>query len=207
MPLALPTQLVADPGAQRNFDALEGLLVPKLVSALPSAPVDGQEVYYVADATNGVVWHLRYRAASPSAYKWEFAGGPPLHAEVETEQGLSSPGSWLDLATVGPDVTLPRAGDYMVSWGCYSYWDGAAGANGVTSMGIQRGGVNPVATDRGAWSASRRNSAGVIWGSVYRSQRLTGATAAMLLRARYHHNNSNSSWGSRFLQALPVRLG
>jgi hypothetical protein len=39
------------------------------------APQDGDEVYYAADATNGVIWHLRYRAASSSSYKWEFVGG------------------------------------------------------------------------------------------------------------------------------------
>src|SRR4030095_11342304 len=46
-----------------------------LVSALPGSPFDGQEIYYLADATNSVIWHLRYRAGSSSAYKWEFIGG------------------------------------------------------------------------------------------------------------------------------------
>src|SRR5262245_59117871 len=28
----------------------------ELVSSLPGSPTDGQEVYYLADATNGVIW-------------------------------------------------------------------------------------------------------------------------------------------------------
>jgi hypothetical protein len=41
--------------------------LPSLVTALPATPVDGQECHFVADATNGVVWHMKYRAADTSA--------------------------------------------------------------------------------------------------------------------------------------------
>ena len=55
-----------------------------LVTSLPATPTDGQEVYYLADAANGVIWHLRYRAAATGAFKWEFVGGPPLSHEIDT---------------------------------------------------------------------------------------------------------------------------
>lgn len=90
-----------------------------LVTSLPSAPIDGQEIRYVANATNGIIWNFRYRAASTSAYKWEFIGGPPLYAEVgmgQADQNTSS-SSYVALSTPGPSITLPLAGDYDVEIG------------------------------------------------------------------------------------------
>lgn len=76
MPYPLPTEPVAE-GAQAIRNLAEAV-APALVSTLPASPYDGQEVFYLADAAAGVVWHLCYRAASPSAYKWEFVGGASL---------------------------------------------------------------------------------------------------------------------------------
>jgi hypothetical protein len=61
-----------------------------LVTSLPSSPVDGQVIDYVADATNGVVWRFRYRSASASAYKWEFIGGGNLDSYVAAQQSTSA---------------------------------------------------------------------------------------------------------------------
>jgi len=82
-----------------------------LVTSLPASPIDGQEVYYLADATNGVVWHLRYRAASASAYKWECIAGPPLYAVYATAENF--PSSW---SSGNPAITVPRAGEYDIEW-------------------------------------------------------------------------------------------
>lgn len=99
--------------------------VPQLVSALPGSPVDGQEIYFqsTAMAADGIAWHLRYRATASSVYKWEFLGGAPLYNLVAQNAGTAS-GTYTDLATPGPDVTVPLAGDYMVAQGC-----GAANSN------------------------------------------------------------------------------
>lgn len=90
---------------------------PPLVSALPPAPADGDEVYYVADGVNGIIWHLRYNAAG-SAYKWEWLGGGYLRADVATDEGGLPNGAPGDLATVGPTVTAPLAGEYTAKFGC-----------------------------------------------------------------------------------------
>ena len=55
---------------------------PTVVTSMPTTPYEGQEVYYVADATNGVMWRFRYRGASPSPYKWEFVGGSDILTEM-----------------------------------------------------------------------------------------------------------------------------
>jgi hypothetical protein len=73
-----------------------GASIP-LVSTLPGSPVDGQEVYYQDSqmAAIGAVWHLRYRAASASIYKWELVGGGKLriysNAQLNTNQDSLGP--------------------------------------------------------------------------------------------------------------------
>lgn len=87
-----------------------------LVTSLPSAPIDGQEIRYVADATNGVIWNLRYRAASSSLYKWEFVGGAPLSAStISGITGTISSTSFVSASGGNISVSLPLAGDYWTT--------------------------------------------------------------------------------------------
>ena len=89
-----------------------------LVTSLPSNAIDGQEVRYLANNTNGIIWNFRYRAGSSSAYKWEFIGGQRLGQEGV---GGNTWGTWLSTSSLtsvalsgGPSVTIPLAGDYEV---------------------------------------------------------------------------------------------
>jgi hypothetical protein len=87
-----------------------GIIGPSRVTALPANPVDGQECYFVADAANGVLWHLRFNAASASAYKWEFVGGSPLFtSHVGGTTSATTPATGL----AGPSIVVPLAGEYM----------------------------------------------------------------------------------------------
>lgn len=70
---------------------------------------DGDEVYLEVDAANAVQWHLRYLAATTS---WRFLGGPPLFTFISTSEAPGSTGAWVNLATSGPTITLPRGGTY-----------------------------------------------------------------------------------------------
>lgn len=54
---------------------------------LPAVPFDGQEVYY--QAAPGIIWHLRYNAASVSAQKWEFLGGAPMEDDTPVDGTLA----------------------------------------------------------------------------------------------------------------------
>jgi hypothetical protein len=98
-----------------NFDAVNAGVHIAPVTSLPGSPVNGQDCFYLADATNGIVWHLKYRAASASAYKWECMDGPPLTSEIVTGEATAST-AYVDLATTGPQVTLPLAGDYDIKF-------------------------------------------------------------------------------------------
>lgn len=82
---------------------------------LPADPRDGQRYTYIADSSAGISWEFRYNESSGSAYKWEFAGGPPYVNEKSTEETTTSTG-YVSLS--GPGVTLPLAGDYLVQHGC-----------------------------------------------------------------------------------------
>src|SRR5213080_1814710 len=88
-----------------------------LVTVLPSTPVDGQECNYLADATNGVVWHLVYRSATG---KWHYTGGPELYGYIFTEESTTS-GAFIDLTTPGPSLTAPLAGTYDLEWNFRGY--------------------------------------------------------------------------------------
>jgi hypothetical protein len=89
---------------------------PAIVTTLPSTPVDGQECYYVADAANGVVWHLRYRTAAVGAYKWEYLGGAPLAYSYYPTSNYNAPGA-PGANDTNCTVTPPLAGDYIVDFG------------------------------------------------------------------------------------------
>lgn len=112
-----------DPGVVPNgtiwidTDEAAAYNVPGIVSVLPSSPSDGQEVYYqsTAMATDGVVWHLRYRAAAAGSYKWEYIGGGPQVNSSNVQQSLTiASASVHQTYTSGPTLTLPLAGDYMI---------------------------------------------------------------------------------------------
>lgn len=175
-----------------------------LVLALPATPVDGQQISYVADAVNGVIWNLRYRAASESAHKWEFVGGGRLFAEVATSEATAS-GVYVNLATVGPSITLPLAGDYMVDHGARITTAQIEPWAGFMSFAV--GGT--AATDAHAIHAETgkqpgANSAG---GSVARTQRLTGIVAAEALVAKYKIAGATAFFEQRWLTVTPIRVG
>lgn len=178
-------------------------------TALPSSPSDGQSFYYVADTTNGVVWHLRYRSASASAYKWEFVGGESIGGTILTSQGLGATvNTWADLATAGPSLTLPLAGDYRFRWGAYVKNDSGLGS--ILGIGLRFGATDPTAAPglgirwtAGITVASTNNPGQSVSGEDV----ATAQTASTIVKAVYRQNNSNCNFGNRYLYASPVRVG
>ena len=174
-----------------------------LVSTLPSSPVDGQEVYYLADATNGVMWHLRYRASSPSIHKWEFVGGSHLYTEVITKQAVSAQ-AWTDPATPGPLLNLPLAGDYVVNWGgkviagpTIAYW---------WYIGLQIAGIDPPTDDHPQQFGGPSTGGAGIGTSLSREERLLNRAANDLLKLRYKVINAPMDVAYRFIDVRPVRV-
>ena len=125
-------------GAVTSAKLASGATSATFVTSLPGSPVDGQEVFYqsttagTGGASNsmadvGAVWHLRYRSASTSAYKWEFVGGGPTTGVGSGETGFTSSA----FRTNGQaSLTLPAvAGDYFITLQAYLVSDSAIANN------------------------------------------------------------------------------
>jgi hypothetical protein len=177
---------------------------PAYVTSLPASPSDGQEVYYAADPTNGVIWHLRYRAASASAYKWEAVGGggPPLFARVDTLGTFT--GTWADIPST-PTVTLPRSGDYDIEYGMRGDCNNAAtggwfeaapkvGATATDTPGCVTQFVQPAAAN---------NASGA---SHSRRLRALAATAGDVVKLQASTSGVQINFMRGWLSVTPVRL-
>jgi hypothetical protein len=203
IPYVEPDDAIIDyPGVSE--DLAEWLNVePARVTAAQFAalvPVDGMEVDLIADTANGVIWRMRYRAASLSAYKWEFMGGSYVSSEVATLQGTAS-AAYADLATVGPTITVPRAGEYEISFG-------------AKCIGTTFAWRNHVAPKLGAAAAADADElvfggpAAAVAGdaSVTRAIRRTLA-ANDVVKLQYRQDGGNSlNFSNRWMQIRPVRI-
>lgn len=177
------------------------------ISALPSSPIDGQIIDYVADSTNGIVWRFRYRSASSSSYKWEFIGGPSRYSYVgpldyyATRQTTTLT-TFGDLATVGPSFTTPFAGD----WDC--------------ALGVRTDTTNTSSCVR-VWATGESTS--MTWnlgdsvfyhGSQqgcqhYAVVRKTGIASGSTIKLQYCVSNGGTTayFWDRKLYVTPVRIG
>ena len=160
--------------------------------------VDESEWCYPADTTNGVVWRLKYNSGSASAYKWEFVGGAPMYAAVATDETTAS-AAYVDLATVGPSVTVPRAGDYEVDFGA-TMWNATGNSNCYTA--VKRGAAatsdNDAATQNGVTTA-----AGV---AVSRKIVMTGLAASDVLKLQHKTGGTTGHFIFRWIAVRPVRV-
>lgn len=178
-----------------------GAAAPLYVTSLPANPYDGQEVYYGADPTNGVIWHLRYRSAASGSYKWEYIGGPPMTAEVLTLESTTST-TFTTLSTAGPTITTPLAGDYVVTIGATAN-NNSSNAGALMSYAI--GGTSASTDDA---IETYNNSAASDTGCYFRTRRKTGLAASTALAARYAANvGGNASFWRRSMSITPIRVG
>jgi hypothetical protein len=173
------------------------------VTSLPANPADSDEVDFVADTANGVLWRLKYNAASASAYKWEFVGGTPLYAAVEPAQVSAAGTGWQDFTTVGPSLTLPLNGDYDFEYGA---------AIGDTPQ--QRCLYGPkigaaTALDADAVQSAGGPTTGSNDASVSRRKRFTAQVAATVIKMQYRNaiSSTTASYEKRWLSIMPVRVG
>ena len=186
---------------------------PQFVTKLPASPIDGTEVYYQSTTAGtgggatdtmadvGAVWHLRYRAASSSAYKWEFVGGGAVYGVAGTgaTDETTTSVTFTDLATVGPSVTVALAGHYEMEFDLEAFrCDGGAGTDAYISF------------SRGSTAADNANrisnGAGQLSpGSAHRLW--TGLTANDVIRAKYAVSSSTGRFrGKRTMFITPIRV-
>jgi len=173
-----------------------------LTTSLPASPVDGQRCILTDSLTAGTFhWLLQYVAARASN-KWVFIGGAPQESEVATGQGTNST-SYTDLATVGPSIALPVAGDYIVRIG-YQARIGTTSQTYYMSYAI------------GATAAADADACGMVAGAAgdpgmsnMRSMKKL-ALPAVTLTAKYRITGGtgpNGGFINRWMEVEPIAVG
>jgi hypothetical protein len=168
-----------------------------LGTTLPSAPGDGQEAILTDSLTVPTyAWRFRYTASITDANKWVFVGGGLAESEVLAPQNTAS-AVYIDLATVGPSIVIPRAGIYNVSIG-FELFQGTAAGIGYMSYAI--GATAAVDGDR----VSATQFAAVSEISVARTMQKT--LPAGTLTAKYRGSGPTFPFGFRWMSVVPVRV-
>lgn len=172
----------------------------ELVTSLPASPFNGQIVDYLADATNGIVWRLRYRSASASAYKWECIGGRPLFTGTTGQFDTPSAGSW---ATTGTQLVLPAlAGDWDVeaTGEIYNNTNG-----GQADLGISVNASTPAAASTGTHQEPTGANSNIE--TITIANRITGLAASPTLSLRTFASTGIARIARRTLAVIPARVG
>lgn len=172
-------------------------LIEPVYTSLPPGE-DGQVINFLASAANGVVWRLRYNAQSASAFRWEFIGGVGLRHEIGTTEATAST-TFVDLATVGPTLTMALAGVYRATYSATGYTDTA---NGYAIQAPNFGGTTPLDVT----SAVLRCTAATLETTVGRTTEGTVA-AGGVIKVQYRAAGGTGSFSRRELMVTPVRVG
>jgi hypothetical protein len=126
-------------------------------------------------------------------------GGKPLYASVETEEYFSS-AAYVDLATVGPSLTLPVAGDYLLSWGVRFV---AATTVGFFWYAALKFGAAAAVDADAVEFGGPASGAGTPWlASVARNRRYNGLAAGTVIKLQYRRVNADGGAAKRWLSAV-----
>lgn len=199
-----------------------GATSASFVTSLPSSPVDGQIVFYQSStagtgggttssmATVGAVWQLRYNASSSSAYKWEFVGGTTIFHHIDTYESLGAGvATYSDLATVGPRVKAPLAGEYSILIGAGFKHNVSGGVAYMSySAGVTAAGSGEEIALQYAWQSFVSNNTGIQ--STRRSIKAIEANGEFIAKYRNNDgspaNNPIASFDKRRMELVPIRV-
>ncbi len=167
---------------------------------LPSSPVNDQQAILTDSLTAPTYeWLLQWVA---SISKWIHIGGGPAYSSVDTSQnGGGATNTFVDFPTVGPQFTVPRAGIYLVRFGCTGGGNGGA----TTSFaGVKAGSTSPsLGTDRTSIAVSWQSSGGLA--SEFETGTLAAADVVKMMMAD-GNTGRPIAMSSRWLSVLPVTL-
>lgn len=165
-------------------------------TSLPGSPTDGLEYILVDSLTAPTYsWRFRYVSGISDAYKWVFLGGVPALSEVPTSENYSS-ASYGNLATVGPQITLPRAGIFQIEIGCRLFT-----GSGGSYMSYAIGATAAVDAD----SINMDQAGGTIpYGSRPAVKTISAASTAIV--AKYRTSGISGNFLHRWMRIVPVRV-
>lgn len=179
---------------------------PQYVTSLPSSPYDGQEVHYAADATNGVIWRLRYRSGSSSSFKWEYVGGSPLRASISAAVNTSGTGGAYGSLATQLRIQTPLPGEYLTR----AWFQAVYPTTGTVAQSINL-------LPRGTEATNDNNSAYIGWLTTNENSTkyavstpnvlCTTSSAAPYIEV-FSKPGASLAWGvgSPRLEAIPVRV-
>lgn len=201
---------VSSPAAHSSSHLAGGsdpLIIP-YVTSLPASPADGQQIFYIADAANGVAWHLKYRAAEAGSFKWYYVGGAPLQNAIATTGNTSST-SYVDLNGGLPAVTLPLAGDYDFDFTARLINQSTAAPQWVMMAAPKFGAAATSDTDAGMADKSSATGINGEQFTIGRSKlRKTGLAAGAVVKLQFRQTAANScDYRDMHIAATPVRVG
>jgi len=197
------TYIAVNPSLGQTPPTAIFLQSPPLVTALPGSPADGQEVILCDDVSNPTYqWRLRY-VANKTSNKWLFIGGAPIFSLVSTV-GTTGSSAYVALASAGPSITVPVAGDYFVRIGCDC---DPAGATTIAMMSYDIGATGASDADTAMKGiGSTAGSAG--WTTVASERKKTGLAASTALVAKYRTTSAVVvSFQNRWMSVQPVAVG
>ena len=184
-------------------NAPAGALMPvQYGTTLPGSPVNGQEAILVDSLTAPTYqWRFRYNAGSASAYKWEFIGGSDASHAIATQEALGTASAWANLATNGPLIVVPRAGEYRASYS-------VLGVNSDVNSATVYAGIAVGDTDTFDYGGGQCWFINGVAGSVPASGEVkTTLAAGDTLKLRYFSSNAVSkAFANRNLHVRPVRV-
>lgn len=163
-------------------------------STLPTTPSEGQ--FFSLAVAAGIVWNFRYNSLSPSTYKWEFIGGPPLIHEVATGEGTTNT-FYSDLTTDGPTLTMPLAGEYLVNVSSRLGLTGATSDRSFVGLYVN-----------GALNSETSIDLNTSWfGNLNLVRRVTISAVGQVVKMRYKDvNGMTSTYSNRLLFVTPTRV-
>jgi len=164
---------------------------PQIVTALPTNPVFGDVVTYIADATNGVFWYLQYDATG--TYPWKFVGGAELRASVA---GAANTASATFATLSGPTLAIVLPGEYDVT--VQANITAASQVIGGMGVAIGAGGVTDF-----IWGPV---SAINYWNTHNVTLPLTVTVAATLNTHIKSPQSVSMDFSSRVIRATPIRV-
>ena len=175
-----------------------------LLTAFPTTDLrDGQEVLIQTTAMRdlGVVWAFRYSTAQGS-HRWEFIGGPDMYHEIDYGESLyTTDGTWRNLGTVGPIITLPLSGIYFYDLFCSAHLPSET-ATVLASAGISINDTNPATDQWVTWS----NGSTLFGAHASLQGRIINVGSGSTVRIKYATSPFASTFVRRRLRIRPIRM-
>lgn len=179
--------------------------VPPLVTSLPAAPANGDEIYLQTAQmkTDNATWRLRYDASVADAYKWVYLGGALVQSAVTTLETTAAT-AFADLATVGPQQAIDYAGLYDVSFDALLQTAAVSGNAAIATIvgpGVAAADGNALQVQTAAAAATLAHAS--------RSVRAT-FTAGGAVKMQYRSSAGapgTVGFQRRALRLTPVRIG